>query len=90
MMGWGRGVLTFDMEIFLPHNEELLSLSSACRPVFVNISIKFHKDSLNSVKVTERTRFCHRNCHLQSSTGHNSNKYACVTVPVLCTSSNVG
>ena len=89
MVGWG--VLTFDMESFLPvHNQELLSLVTACRPVLVNISIKFHKDILNCFKVIERTRFCHRNCHLQSSRGHNSNKYPRVTVSVLCTSSNVG
>ena len=73
-MGWG--VLTFDMEIFLPiHNQELLSLTSACRPVLVNISIKFHKDILNGFKVIARTRFCHRNCYLQSSSVHNSKIY---------------
>ena len=87
----GGGVLTFDMEsVLLVHNQELLSLCSARRPVLVNISIKFHKDILNGFKVIERTRFCHRNCHLQSSRGHNSNKYPRVTVPVLCKSSNVG
>ena len=66
----GGGVLTFDMESFLPvHNQELLSLRSARRPVLVNIFIKFHKDILNRFKVIERTRFCHRNCHIQSSRG---------------------
>ena len=82
MVGWG--VLTFDMESFLSvHNQELLSLKSACRPVLVNISIKFHKDILNGFKVIQRTRFYHRNCHLQSSRGHYLNKYPRVTVPVL-------
>ena len=47
----GRGVLSLDMESFLPvHNQELLSFSSACRPVFVYISKKFHKDILNGFK----------------------------------------
>ena len=42
----GGGVLTFDMESFLPvHNQELLSLRSAHRPVLLNISIKFQKIS---------------------------------------------
>ena len=41
----GGRVLTFDMESFLPvHNQELLSLRSARRPVLVNISVKFYKD----------------------------------------------
>ena len=71
---------------FLPaHNQELLPLRFVRRPVLVNISIKFHKDILNGFKVMERTRFCHRNCHLQSSRGHHSNKYPRVTVLVLCT-----
>ena len=52
----GGGVLTFDMESFLPvHNQELLFLRSARRPVLVNISIKFHKDILNGFKVIERS-----------------------------------
>ena len=67
----GGGVVTFDMERFLPvHNQELLSLRcSARRPVLVDISIKFHKNILDGFKVIERTRFCHRNCHLHSSRG---------------------
>ena len=64
-------------KVFLSvHNQELLSLRSACRAVLVNISIKFHKDILNGFKVIERTRFCHRNCYLQSSRGHNSKQIA--------------
>ena len=58
------------MESFLPvHNQELLSLSSACRPVLINISIKFHKDILNGFKVIERTQFCHRNCTYKAQGG---------------------
>ena len=34
--------------------------------------MKFHEDILNGFKVIERTRFCHRNCYLQSSKGQNS------------------
>ena len=33
-----------------------------------------HEDTLNGFKVTERTRFCLRNCCLQSSKGHNSKR----------------
>ena len=40
--------------------------------MLVNICMKFHEDTLNGFKVTERTRFCLRNCYLQSSKGHNS------------------
>ena len=40
--------------------------------MLVNICMKFHDDTLNGFKVTERTRFCLRNCYLQSSKGHNS------------------
>ena len=40
--------------------------------MLVNICMKFHEDILNSFKVTEQTRFCLRNCYLQSSKGHNS------------------
>ena len=59
--------------------------------MLVNISMKFHEDILNGLKVIERTQFCHRNCCLQSSKGHNSkNKYPRVMVLALCTSSNVG
>ena len=60
--------------------------------MLVNISMKFHEDNLNGLKVIERTQFCHRNCYmyLQSSKGHNSkNIYPRVMVLALCTSSNV-
>ena len=40
--------------------------------MLVNISMKFHEDILNALKVIERTQFCHRNSYLQSSKGHNS------------------
>ena len=40
--------------------------------MLINICMKFHEDTLNGFKVTERTRFCLRNCYLQSSKGHNS------------------
>ena len=42
------------------HIQELRFLCSACRPVLVNISMKFHEDILNGFKVTEQTRFCDR------------------------------
>ena len=41
-------------------------------PILVNICMTFHEDTLNGFKVTGRTRFCVRNCYLQSSKGHNS------------------
>ena len=53
------------------HIQELRFLRSASRPMLVNICMKFHEDILNGFKVIERTRFCHRNCYLQSSKGHN-------------------
>ena len=60
-------------------------------PMLVNIYMKFQKDILNGFKVIEQTRFCHRNCNLQSSKGHNSNNiYPRVMVLALYTSSNVG
>ena len=40
--------------------------------MLVNISMKFHEVVLNGLEVIERTQFCHRNCYLQSSKGHNS------------------
>ena len=43
--------------------------------MLVNISMKFHEVILNGFKIIERTRFCHRNCYLQSSKGHNSKIY---------------
>ena len=59
--------------------------------MLVNISMKFHEDILNGLKVIELTQFCHRNCYLQSSNGHNSkNIYQRVIVLALCTSSHVG
>ena len=57
----------------------------------INISMKFHEDILNGFKVIERTQFCHRNCHLQSSKGHNSKHiYPRGMVLALCTLPNVG
>ena len=44
--------------------------------MLVNISMKFHEDFLNVLEVIERTQFCHRNCCLQSSKGHNSKIYS--------------
>ena len=59
--------------------------------MLVNISIKFHEDILNGLKVIEGIQFCHRNCYLQSSKGHNSkNIYQRILVLAICTSSNVG
>ena len=55
--------------------QELWFLHSACHPMLVNISMKFHEDILNGLKVIERAQFCHRNCYLQSSKGHNSKIY---------------
>ena len=59
--------------------------------MLVNIHMKFHEDTLNDFKVTEQTRFCLRNCYLQSSKGHNS-KIINTRVMVLAfnMSSNVG
>ena len=53
------------------HKQELWFLHSACRLLVFNICMKFHEDILKSFKVIERTRFCHRNCYLQSSKGYN-------------------
>ena len=59
--------------------------------MLVNICMKFHEDTLNGFKVTERTQFCLRNCYLQSSKGHNSKSINTrVMVLAFCTSSNVG
>ena len=58
--------------------------------MLVNNCMKFHEDTLNSFKVTEQTRFCLRNCHLQSSKGHNSSINIRVMVLVFCMLSNVG
>ena len=59
--------------------------------MLVNFCMKFHEDILNGFKVTEQTRFCLRNCYLQSSKGHNSKSINIrVMVLAFCTSSNVG
>ena len=72
------------------YSKELSFLHSACHPMLVNISMKFHEDILNGLKVIEQTQFCPRNCYLQNSKGHNSNNiYPRVMVLALCTSSNV-
>ena len=55
-----------------PYIQELWFLHSA---VLINISMKLHEDILNGLKVKERTRFCHWNCYLPSSKGHNSKIY---------------
>ena len=52
--------------------QELWILHSAGHPLLVKISMKFHEDIFNGLKVIERTQFCHRNCYLQSSKGRNS------------------
>ena len=43
----------------------VLALCRSCN--VVNVSMKFHEDILNCLKVIERTLFCHRNYYLQSS-----------------------
>ena len=59
--------------------------------MLVNICVKFHEYALNGFKVTERTRFCLKNCYLESSKGHSSKSINTrVIVPALCTSTNVG
>ena len=59
--------------------------------MLVNICMKFHEDILNGFKVTEWTRFCLRNCYLQSSKGHNSRSINTrVMLLAFCMSSNVG
>ena len=66
-------------------------MRSARRLMLVNICMKFHEDTLNDFKVTERTRFCLRNCYLQSSKGHNSKSINTrVIVLTFCNLSNVG
>ena len=49
---------------------ELWFFHSARRHMVLNICMKFHEDILKGLKVIERKRFCHRNCYLQSSKGH--------------------
>ena len=59
--------------------------------MLVNICMKFYEDILNGFKVTEWTRFCLRNCYLQSSKGDNSKSInTSVMILAFCTSSNVG
>ena len=59
--------------------------------MLVNISMKVHEDTLSGLKVKEQTQFCHQNCYLQSSKGHNSKTlYPRVKVLALSMSSNVG
>ena len=59
--------------------------------MLVNNCMKFHEDTLNSFKVTEQTQICLRNCHLQSSKGHNSKSINIrVMVLAFCMLSNVG
>ena len=70
--------------------QKLWFLRSARCLMLINISMKFHEDILNGFQVTEQTRFCHWNCSLQSSKGHNSKTiYPRVMVLAICTSSNV-
>ena len=70
--------------------QELWCLRSAHLLILVNICMKFHEDTLNGFKVTEWTRFCLRNCYLQSSKEHNSKSINTrVMVLAFCTSSNV-
>ena len=71
--------------------QELWFLRSARRLMLVNICMKFHEDTLNGFKVTERMRFCLRNCYLQSSKGHNSKSINTRVMGLaFCTSSNIG
>ena len=59
--------------------------------MLVNICMKFHEDTLDGFKVTERAQFCLRNCYLQSSKWHNSKHIKTrVVVIAFCTSPNVG
>ena len=51
------------------HKHELWFFHSARCHIVFNICMKFHEDILKGFKVIERTRFCHRNCCLQSSKG---------------------
>ena len=51
--------------------------------MLINISMKFHEDILNDVKVIEQTQFCHINCYLQSSKRHISKSYGSCAVHVV-------
>ena len=42
-------------------------MHSARRHMVLDICMTYHEDTLKGFKVIERTRFCHRNCYLQSS-----------------------
>ena len=58
--------------------------------MLVNICMTFHEYTLDGFKVTERARFCLRNCYLQSSKGHNSKSINTrVMVLAFCMYSNV-
>ena len=52
------------------HKQALWFLHSAHPHLVLNICMKFHEDILKGFYVLERTRVCHRNWYLQSSTGH--------------------
>ena len=72
-------------------NPELRFLQSARRLMLLHIRIKFHENIPNGFGVTEQTRFCLRNCYLQSSKVHNSKSINTrVMVLAFCWSSNVG
>ena len=58
--------------------------------MLVNITMKFHEDIFNGLKVKERTQVCHRNYYLQSSKGITKNIYPGVMGLAICTSSDVG
>ena len=57
--------------------------------MLVNIYMKFHEDTLNGFKYTERTGFCHRtvNYKLQRDVTKEYYTYSRVMVLALCTSS---
>ena len=70
--------------------QELWFLRSASRLILANICMKFHEDTMIGFKVTEQTRFCLRNCYLQSSKENNSKSINTrVMLLAFCTSSNV-
>ena len=72
-----RGII---LKIYI---QELWFLRCARRLMLVSISVKFHEEILNGFQVT---RFCHWNCYLQSSKGHDSkNIYWRFMVLAICT-----
>ena len=86
-----HSVHVIKLQVMFEWSLELWFLHSVCHHMVLNISVKFHEDVLNGFKVIEWTLFCHRNCYLQSSKGHNSKSiYPRDMVLALCTSSNVG